>query len=98
METMRIVAAVIGAVLLIGTSISVLKTLVMPGGRIGHLYMTVGSVVDWVFRLAVHRVPSYDRRDRVLAFQAPVVIAALLISWLALLLVGFGLVLWPGVG
>jgi hypothetical protein len=98
MEAMRILASVVGAVLLIGTSISVLKTLVMPGGRIGHLYMTVGRVVDWVFGLAVHRMPSYERRDRVLAFQAPVVIAALLISWLVLFLVGFGLVLWPGVG
>src|SRR5439155_16457985 len=98
MQTIRILAGVAGGVLLIGTSISVLKTLVMPGGRIGHLYMAVGRVVDWVFRLAVHPVPSYDRRDRVLAFQAPVVIAALLISWLALFLMGFGLVLWPGVG
>jgi hypothetical protein len=98
MDAIRVLGSVVGAVLLIGTSISVLKTLVMPGGRIGHLYMTVGRVVDWVFRLAVHRVPSYERRDRVLAFQAPVVIAALLISWLLFFLLGFGLVLWPGVG
>jgi hypothetical protein len=97
-QTIRILASVVGALLLIGTSISVLKTLVMPGGRIGHLYMTVGRVVDWVFRLAVHPLPSYERRDRVLAFQAPVVIAALLISWLVVFLVGFGLVLWPGIG
>jgi hypothetical protein len=51
-----------------------------------------------VFRLAVHRMPDYEDRDRVLAFQAPVVLAALLISWLGAYLVGFGLVLWPVVG
>jgi hypothetical protein len=98
MQAVRIVASVIGGVLLIGTSISVLKTLVMPGGRIGHLYHTVGQLVDRVFRLAVHRVPGYERRDRILAFQAPVVLAGLLICWLVGYLLGFGLVLWPVVG
>jgi hypothetical protein len=98
MQAIRIVASVVGGVLVIGTSISVLKTLVMPGGRIGRLYRTVGRLVDRVFRLAVHRVPSYERRDRVLAFEAPVVLAGLLASWLVAYLVGFGLVLWPVVG
>jgi hypothetical protein len=98
MQAIRILASVVGVVLLIGTSISVLKTLIMPGGRIGRLYMTVGRSVDGVFRLAVHRMPDYEDRDRVLAFQAPVVLAALLISWLGAYLVGFGLVLWPVVG
>src|SRR5437879_3306875 len=98
MQAMRILASAVGGVLLIDTSISVLKTLVMPGGRIGRLYMAVGGSVDRVFRLAVQRVPDYRRRDRILAFQAPVVLAALLLSWLAAFLLGFGLVLWPGVG
>ena len=98
MQAIRILASVVGVVLLIGTSISVLKTLVMPGGRIGRLYKTVGRVVDGAFRLAVHRVPDYQRRDRVLAFQAPVVLAGVLISWLVAYLIGFGLVLWPVVG
>jgi hypothetical protein len=98
MQAIRMLASVVGVVLLIGTSITVLKTLVMPGGRIGHLYKTVGLVVDRAFRLAVDRVPGYERRDRVLAFQAPVVLAGLLISWLVAYLIGFGLVLWPVVG
>ena len=98
MQAIRMLASVVGVVLLIGTSISVLKTLVMPGGRIGHLYKTVGLVVDRTFRLAVDRLPGYERRDRVLAFQAPVVLAGLLISWLVAYLIGFGLVLWPVVG
>jgi hypothetical protein len=98
MQTIRILAGVAGGVVLIGTSISVLKTLVMPGGRIGHLYMAVGRSVDRLFRMAVHGMPDYQRRDRVLAFQAPVVLAGLLACWLAAYLVGFGLVLWPVIG
>jgi len=98
MQAIRILASVVGGVLLIGTSISVLKTLVMPGGRIGRLYKTVGRSVDSLFRLAVHRVAGYEHRDRVLAFQAPVVLAGMLISWLLAFLLGFGLLLWPMVG
>src|SRR5436309_6762348 len=98
MQTIRILAGVAGGVVLVGTSISVLKTLVMPGGRIGPLYMAVGRSVDRVFRLGVHGMPDYERRDRVLAFEAPVVLAGLLACWLAAYLLGFGLVLWPMVG
>ena len=98
MQGIRILASVAGGVVLIGTSISVLKSLVMPGGRIGLLYHTVARLGDRVFWLAARRLPSYERRDRVLAFQAPVVLAGLLISWLLAYLVGFGLVLSPVVG
>jgi hypothetical protein len=98
MQAIRILASVVGGVLLLGTSASVLKTLVMPGGRIGHLYKIVGRTVDSLFRLAVRRVAGYERRDRVLAFQAPVVLAGMLIAWLIAFLVGFGLLLWPVVG
>ena len=98
MQTIRILASVAGGALLIGTSISVLKTLVMPGGRIGRLFRMVDAAVDHTFRLAVRRVSRYERRNRVLAFQAPVVLAGLLLSWLVAYLVGFALVLWPAVG
>ena len=98
MQAIRILASVAGGLLLVGASISVLKTLVMPGGRIGRLYRVVGRAVDLVFRMAVHPVSGYERRDRVLAFQAPVVLAVLLISWLVAFLFGFGMLLWPSVG
>src|SRR3989442_14859985 len=97
MQAMRNLGGGVGGVALIGTSISVLKTLVMPGGRVGRLYRTVGRVVDRIFRLAVQRVPGYVRRDRVLAFQAPVLLAGLVISWLVAYLVGFGFLLLPAV-
>jgi len=98
MQAIRILASVVGGVLLLGTSASVLKTLVMPGGRIGLLYKTVGRTVDSFFRLAVRRLAGFERRDRVLAFQAPVVLAGMLIAWLIAFLTGFGLLLWPIVG
>src|SRR5437899_11309729 len=98
MQTIRILASVAGGALLIGTSISVLKTLVMPGGRIGRLFRMVDAAVDHTFRLAVRRVSRYERRNRVLAFQAPVVLAGLMRAWLVAYLVGFALVLWQVLG
>ena len=98
MQAIRILASVVGGVLLIGTSISVLKTLVMPGGRVGLLFRIVDRVADRVFRLAVGRLRGYKRRDRVLAFQAPVVLAGLLTTWLVVYFIGFAFLLWPLVG
>jgi hypothetical protein len=97
MQVLRILASVVGGALVIGTSISVLKTLVMPGGRIGRLYLAVDRAVDRLFRMSVHSMRGYEHRDRVLAFQAPVVLAGLLLSWLVAYLIGFGLLLLPSV-
>jgi hypothetical protein len=98
MQAIRIIGSILGIALLIGTSISVLKTLVMPGGRIGLLYHAVGRIVDRSFWVVLSRVPEYRRRDRIHAFHAPLVLAMLLVTWLVAYLVGFGLVLWPEVG
>jgi hypothetical protein len=98
MQAIRIAASIAGIALLIGTSISVLKTLVMPGGRIGLLYLVVARGVDRCFQLISSRIPDYRRRDRVHAFHAPVVLATLLLTWLTSYLIGFALTLWPSVG
>jgi len=97
-ETTRVVGAVLGGFILLGTSMSVLQTLVMPGGHVGRLFKAVDQTIDRVFRVATRPVPSYQQRYRVLAFQAPLVLAGTLICWLAAYLLGYGLVLWPETG
>src|SRR5207245_6585840 len=74
---------------------SVLQTLVMPGGRVGRLFKTVDQTIDRTFRIATRPLPRYEQRYRVLAFQAPVILAGTLICWLIAYLLGFGLLLWP---
>ncbi|HEX6509736.1 MAG TPA: hypothetical protein VF221_19075, partial [Chloroflexota bacterium] len=44
---------------------------------------------------AVGLVPNYKRKDRILALLGPVSMLVLLAVWLTLLLLGFGLMLWP---
>jgi hypothetical protein len=42
-----------------------------------------------------NRFESYEVKDRILAYSAPMSLVALLITWLFLFLLGFGLMLWP---
>ena len=95
MQSVRVLGAVLGGLVLLGTSMSVLQTLVMPGGHVGHLFKTVDQTIDRTFRIATRPLPRYEQRYRVLAFQAPVVLAGTLICWLVAYLLGFGLLLWP---
>jgi len=93
-----VVGAVLGGLILLGTSMSVLQTLVTPGGRVGRLFKTVTRSLDTVFRQAARALPSYERRSRILAFQAPLTLLVMLVSWLGAYLLAYGLLLWPGTG
>jgi hypothetical protein len=95
MQSIRVLGAVLGGLILLGTSLSVLQTLVMPGGHVGRLFGTVSRGIDRIFRMATRPLPHYEQRYRVLAFQAPVILAGMLIIWLIAFLFGFGLLLWP---
>lgn len=98
MQAVRVLGAIIGGLIALGTSASVLQTLVTPGGRVGRLFRTVDMVMDKAFRMAGRLVPRHEQRSRLLAFQAPLVLAVTLISWLTAYLVAFGLLLWPATG
>jgi hypothetical protein len=52
-------------------------------------------VIRGVFRFLADKTTSYERRDRTLAVLAPVQLIAQVVAWLALYLVGFGLLMWP---
>ncbi|HYT80248.1 MAG TPA: hypothetical protein VEQ37_13555 [Actinomycetota bacterium] len=98
MEALRVLGALLGGLIALATSASVLQTLVTPGGRVARLFRTVDKLIDAAFRMAGHSLPHYGQRYRILAFQAPLVLAVTLISWLASYLVAYGLVLWPATG
>ena len=98
MEVLRILGAILGAILLVATSSSVLRTLVVPGGRAGLALRSVDRVTDTVFRLAAGRTRSAESRHHLLQAQAPVMLAAVLMVWLIGYLLSFALLLWPQTG
>ncbi len=87
-------AGVIGASIILATAWSVLGTLVVPRRVRSHIPRMVFIVNSSVFRFWADRTRSYENRDRILAVQAPVQLIAQVVAWLALYLLGFGLLMW----
>src|SRR6202453_1142249 len=94
----RVVAGVIGAIIVLATGWSVLGTLVVPRRIRSRIPRTVFIVNRSVFHFLTDRIDSYELRDRILAFQAPVQLIGQVVAWLALYQLGFGLLMWPLVG
>lgn len=87
--------AAAGAALILVTAASVARTLVIPRGGFGRLVAAVDAAVHGVFLVLTAPISGYQRRDRALAAEAATIFAAVLLTWMALLLAGFALVLWP---
>ena len=86
---------VAGALLVLATAASVVKTLIVPRGVTSPLAYAVGSGITTVFHLVADRTRTWERRDRVLAVLGPSLLLGILAVWLLLLLVGFALLTWP---
>lgn len=91
----RDLAAALGALLAVAGAWSVLGTIVVPRRVRSWLTRGVGLGVNWLFRFVADRFEGYDKRDRVLAAQAPVQLILQLAVWLAVFELGFALLLWP---
>ncbi len=93
--TGRVVAAVIGGMLVLASVSSVTGTLIVSRSVSSRLTRWVDRIVDGAYRLAVGRAADYRRRDRLLATQAAAILLAQLATWLIVAYAGFALLLWP---
>jgi hypothetical protein len=91
---LKVVAGAIGAFIILATGWSVLGTLVVPRRIRSRVPRSVFLAGQSVFHFIADRTSSYEHRDRVLAFQAPIQVIAQIVAWLALYQLGFGLLLW----
>ena len=88
---MRVISGLLGGTLLLLTLGSILRNVVVPRG--------IGSVLTKVVWRSVRQVLAhlaipagrYERRDRLLAWLAPLVLAFELIAWLLSLFVAYAL-------
>jgi hypothetical protein len=94
---LRWIGFAVGLVVLAGALFSVIGTLVVPRGVDSRISRVCEQGVDFIFLQATRGVRSFTRRDRVLAWQSPVTLVVRLAVWIALLVIGFGLVLLPAV-
>ena len=84
-----------GIVLLLATASSVIKTLLIPRAVTSALGSTLGWLDRWIFGKITARVQDLRQRERILAASGPAWLISLLLCWLACLLLGFALLLWP---
>jgi hypothetical protein len=85
----------VGLVVVTATLMSVAGTLVVPRAVNSPLSRAVEWFLDITFFLAAKRVRSFVRRDRILAWQAPMSLLVRLAVWLGMLIVGYALLLLP---
>jgi hypothetical protein len=84
-----------GILVVAGTAMSVVGTLVVPRGIDSRISRASESAVDAAFVLVTRPIRSFIRRDRVLAWQAPVGLLIRLGLWVILFVLGYALVLVP---
>ena len=94
-EIVRVLAAVVGGLLVFAAAISVVGTLIVPRPVGSWLTRFVDKAVNGTFRMATARVKSYRRRDRIFAAEAAVLLLAQLAAWLVVFYLGYALLFWP---
>jgi hypothetical protein len=89
------IGAGLGLVIVLSTLMSVVTSLVLPRLGSSRIQIYAGRGMIKLFSRISHRFETYEARDRFLALQAPIYLIVILAIWLAALLVGFALMLWP---
>jgi len=91
----RVIAAVIGGVLVLTVWGSVIGALIVSRPVASRLTRAADKSVNVLFRMINEHLDDYRRRDRVLAAQAAAILLAQLVVWLGTSFIGFALLLWP---
>ena len=97
MVFLHVLAFAAGFVIAAGTIFSAIETFVLPRSVQDALTRLVFRVVRAFFSLVLRRAKSYEDRDRIMSYYAPMALIALLPTWYALVMLGFALMFW-GIG
>ena len=97
-QLLRWVSGGLGVAMIVGTTMSVFQTLVVPRGRATRLTRKVSGLVAAAFAMPVRRAKTYEAKDRLLAQIGPLQLLVMLFVWLFLFQIAYSLVLWPITG
>jgi hypothetical protein len=90
----EVVAFAAGALLVVGTLLSAVRTVVLPRAAAVRLTRMVFVAVRRVFEWWARRCQTYERQDAVLAHFAPVALLLLPVVWLSIVLVAGTAMFW----
>lgn len=94
MVVVAVLAFVFGALCVLTALSSAVRTILVPRALQAFLARTVFVTVRHLFRLRAPARRSYEHKDRVMAFYAPIALLALLSMWLVLILAGYMLMFY----
>jgi hypothetical protein len=94
MIVLEVVVFVVGLTAVALTLGSATRTLLVPRAIPTALGRVVFIGVRWIFRIRAGSRHSYERRDRTMAFYAPVALLTLLTAWLIVVLLGYAAMYW----
>ncbi|QGF25273.1 hypothetical protein Rai3103_14890 [Raineyella fluvialis] len=77
---------------------SIIGALVVPRRVDSWVTAVLDTSIDRAFLLALRPIASFDRRDRILGWQAPLTLVVRLTLWMGMLVVGYALVMLPDTG
>lgn len=91
---MRVLVAIIGALIIVADLVEVVRALVVPrASGVGPATSVIVVLRRLANRVTV-QVRTFEGRDRLLAIVEPTLILMRLLVWLAIGIVGFALVIW----
>jgi len=90
----RVILFALGAVVVFATFASAVRTVVIPRAIPAKLTRFVFLGMRTLFRLRARPRHAYERRDRVMALNAPVSLLVLLVVWMTLVLGGYTAMYW----
>lgn len=86
----------VGIGLVLMSLIDIFLTVLHPRARSNLFSIPVAKIIWSLFRWVARRLPK--QRDRILSYGGATILVTLVWIWIALLLVGFALIIWPGLG
>jgi hypothetical protein len=100
METLiQVLVFLAGVLTVVFTLFSAISTFVLPRAARSQLNRLVFGLTRRVFEFILHFVRSYDRRDAIMAYYAPISLMLLVPTWYILISLGFTGMYWSlGVG
>lgn len=94
MVLLRILGFGLGLALVVATAYSAVATFVVPRNTASKLTRVVFLATRKLFLFRLRGVSDYGKRDRVMAFYAPVSLVALVPVWAAMIIIGYTFMFW----
>ena len=94
MIVLQIIVFLLGLGLTLATLSSAIRQTVLPGRKSVRLSRIIFRTTFLLFRLVIVRIQSESASNALAAFYAPTSVMLLPLTWVILLLLGFGMMFW----